>query len=288
MLLSDSSRDYPPPLPFAILPSWTSIAPSSARASGGTLVAVRGHVRAPRAPRGPHALVSRRAQGFDLSAAFVCVFTSDNGVAVTSKVTPSQPSCRLVRNRHSQPALAATPSQLSCMSATRPAPPLQTRLEHLTLLCSVPQRDTAATRNARFSLSMNGLEVFGSTSVANFIFTESISAVQPSVPAHAIVFDVSGYGQHRATARFICHSALIVCPGFVPSAAYTAAILPSLQLPPAASASCTRLRPTALRCSVRFFFRITPFFYALCLFSRSVYAAAFRCRRTRSLYRHQV
>lgn len=144
------------------------------------------------------------------------------------------------------------------MSATRPAPPLQTRLELLTLFCSVPQRDAAATRTARFSLSMNGLEVSSSISVANFIFTESVSSVQLSVPAHAIVFDISGYGQRRATARFICCSALIVCPGFVHAAAYTAAILPSLQLPPAASASCARLRPTALRCSVRFFFALRP------------------------------
>ncbi len=271
MLLSDSSHDYPPPLFFAILPSWTSIAPSSAPASGGTLVAVRGHVIAPRTPRAPHALVSRRAQGFDLSAAFVCVFTSDNGVAVTSKVTPSQPSCRLVRNRHPQPALAATPSQLSCMSATRPAPPLQTRLEPLTLLCSVPQRDAAPTRTARFSLSMNGLEVLSSTSGVNFIFTESISAVQLSVPAHAIVFDVSGHGQHRATVRFFhllqrTYCLPRICPFSCLHGRHPA-------LPAAAARSFRVLHPPAphrLALQRAFLFRTTPFFCAFCLFSCSV------------------
>jgi len=44
LLVSDSSRDLIPPLSLIILPSWTSIMPSSARASGGALIAVSGNV----------------------------------------------------------------------------------------------------------------------------------------------------------------------------------------------------------------------------------------------------
>jgi hypothetical protein len=147
------------------------------------------------------------------------------------------------------------------MSATRPAPPLQTRLELLTLFCSVPQRDAAATRTARFSLSMNGLEVLSSISVANFIFTESVSAVQLSVPAHAIVFDISGYGQRRATARFICCRQRTYClPRIRPCCClhrrHTA-------VPAAAARSLCVLRPPAphrLALQRAFLLRITPFF----------------------------
>jgi hypothetical protein len=259
LLLSDSTRDFLPPLPFQILPSWTSIEPSFARASGGALVAVRGHVQPLPPTCGLHPHVSHNMQGFDLSAAFACVFTSNDGSAVMSKVMPS---CHFhCLSQHSHVTISLLSLQPPASSAACNAPvPAPRRLPALVfmLLCSVPQRDAAAARTTRFTLSMDGLEVFSSISIAHFMFTESISAAQLFVPAHALVFDVSGFGQYLTLACIIHWGALIVSLGFVSAAVYTVAVLPSLQLPPAAVASCARLRPTSLRCSVRSLFAACP------------------------------
>jgi len=68
----------------------------------------------------------------------------------------------------------------------------------MTPLCSVPQRNAGTSRTTRFTLSMGGLVVASSTSLVNFIFTECIASLQPRVPAHFVVLDVSGYGASEA------------------------------------------------------------------------------------------
>ena len=46
VVVSDSSRDLSPGLPLLILPSWSSVTPSTTRASGGALLAISGNVAA--------------------------------------------------------------------------------------------------------------------------------------------------------------------------------------------------------------------------------------------------
>lgn len=63
---------------------------------------------------------------------------------------------------------------------------------------SVPQRDAAASRATRFTLSSGGLPVFSTAGWTRFVFSECIEAVHTLVPAHAVAFEVSGYGECEA------------------------------------------------------------------------------------------
>ena len=139
-------------------------------------------------------LPSHACQGFELSAAFVCVFSADDGSVVMSQAIDRTHACLQPYSKtfaHSLYSPDPPANSTACQIILRPHGPFSI----LTFACSIPQRAAAASRTTRFSLASGGLVVFSSLAAANFLFTECIASLQPLAPAHAVVFDVSGFGE---------------------------------------------------------------------------------------------